>query len=189
MITSSPPVCRAAYTPHISKVAPDGCISIIGMAAAGKTTIGRELSALIAWPQIDVDHVIESTYGMELQALCNVTGKEEFLDIEGEIISRLDVRRCIVSTGGSAVYRADAIRHLKRFGPVMYIEVSLPVILERIARKPERGLAIAPGQTVEDLYNERVRLYETAADFTVAGGREPASTYAKIMARWLAEPA
>ena len=189
MITPPPPVYHAAYTPHPCKVAPDGCISIIGMAAAGKTTIGRELSALIAWPQIDADHIIEATYGVELQQVCNVTDKEEFLDLEGAIISRLNVRRCIVSTGGSAVYRDEAIRYLKRFGPIVYIEVPLPIILERIARKPERGLAIAPGQTVEDLYNERVRLYEAAADFTVTGGKEPAAAYAEIIARWLAEPA
>ena len=189
MITPPPPVYNAAYTPHPDKVSPDGCISIIGMAAAGKTTIGRELSSLIAWPQIDADHVIEAAYGAELQAVCNVTDKEGFLDIEGAVIGRLNVRRCIISTGGSAVYRNDAIRYLKQLGPVIYIEVPLPVILERIARKPERGLAIAPGQTVEDLYNERVRLYEAAADFTVTGGREPAATYAEAIARWLSEPA
>lgn len=189
LATPPPPVYNAAYTPHPSKVAPDGCVSIIGMAAAGKTTIGRELSALIAWPQIDADHVIEATYGVELQGVCDVTDKEEFLDLEGAIISRLNVRRCIVSTGGSAVYRDDAIRYLKQLGPVVYIKVSLPVILERIARKPERGLAIAPGQTVEDLYNERIRLYEAAADFTVVGGKGPAATYAESIARWLSEPA
>ena len=175
------------YATHPDKVAPDGCISIIGMAAAGKTTIGRELAALIGWPQLDADNVIEATYGTRLQNLADRLDKESFLDLEGEIISRLNVKRCIVSTGGSAVYRTKAIRRLKQLGPIIYIAVPLPIILERIARKPERGLAINPGQTIEDLFNERARLYEAAADFTIEGGQAPASEYATCIAAWLAE--
>ena len=184
-MTSTPP----PYVPHPDKVSPAGCISIIGMAAAGKTTIGRELSALIGWPQVDSDHVIESTYGVGLQEISTSMSKEEFLDLEGAVISGINVRRTIISTGGSVVYRQNAIRKLKSLGPVIYILVPLPIILERIARKPDRGLAIAPGQTVEDLYNERARLYEAAADFTVEGGGAPATAYAQTIAAWLAEKA
>ena len=181
-MTNTPP----PYTPHPNKVSPAGCISIIGMAAAGKTTIGRELSTLIGWPQVDSDHVIESTYGVGLQEISTSMSKEEFLDLEGAVISGINVRRTIISTGGSVVYRQNAIRKLKSLGPVIYILVPLPIILERIARKPDRGLAIAPGQTVEDLYNERARLYEAAADFTVEGGGAPAAAYAHSIAAWLA---
>ena len=184
-MTSAPP----PYIPHPSKVDPSGCISIIGMAAAGKTTIGRELSSLIGWPQVDTDHIIESTYGSGLQEISVSMSKEEFLDIEGEIISSINVRRTILSTGGSVVYRQRAVDKLKSLGPVIYILVPLPIILERIARKPDRGLAIAPGQTVEDLYNERARLYQAAADFTVEGGSAPATAYAQTIAAWLAEKA
>ena len=67
----------------------------------------------------------------------------------------------------------------------MYIAVPLEIILERIARKPERGLAIAPGQTVEDLYYERATLYAAAATFIVQGGSAPAHNYAREAAEWL----
>jgi shikimate kinase len=174
------------FTPHPGKVGPQGCISIVGMAAAGKTTIGRELAALIGWPQIDTDNVIEATYGARLQRITDRLDKEGFLDIEGEIISRLNVRRCIISTGGSAVYRDFAMQHLKSLGPIIHISVPLPIILERFSRKPDRGMAINPGQTIEELYAERARLYETAADFTIRGGKAPASEYALGIAHWLA---
>lgn len=177
------------FTPHPGKVAPDGCISLVGMAAAGKTTIGRELAAITGWCQLDADNLIEATYGVPLQHIADKLDKDAFLDLEGDVISRLNVRRCIVSTGGSAVYRKKAIDHLKRFGPVVHIAVPLPVILERIARKPDRGMAMAPGQTIEDLYEERARLYEAAADYTVIGGEEPAAVYAGQIASWLSEEA
>lgn len=174
------------YNPHPDKVLPEGCISIIGMAGAGKTTVGRELAALIGWGQLDADNVIEATYGSILQGISTSMDKEAFLDLEGEIISMLNVRHCIISTGGSAVYRDGAMLHLRSLGPVIYLAVPLTVILKRIARKPERGLAMNPGQTVEDLYKERVRLYEKYADFTVVGGEAPAAVYAEKVARWLA---
>lgn len=180
---SNPPV----YIPHPDKVPLQGCISIIGMAGAGKTTIGRELSALIGWGQLDADNVIEATYGSILQNISTSMDKESFLDLEGEIVSILNVRHCIISTGGSVIYRDKAMQHLRSLGPVIYLAVPLSVILKRIARKPQRGLAINPGQTVEDLYNERVQLYEKYADHTVAGGEAPAAVYAENIAQWLAE--
>jgi len=174
------------FVPHPGRVGPQGCVSIVGMAAAGKTTIGRELAALIGWPQIDTDNLIEATYGARLQCITQKLDKEGFLDLEGEIIRRLNVRRCVISTGGSAVYRDLAIQHLKSLGPIIYICVPLPIILERFARKPDRGMAMNPGQTIEELYAERARLYEAAADFTSFGGTAPASEYARDIARWLA---
>jgi len=174
------------FIPHPDKLAPHGCVSLIGMAAAGKTTIGRELSALTGWGQLDADTIIESSYGAILQTISTGLDKEAFLDLEGDIISLINVKRCIISTGGSAVYREKAMAHLRTLGPIVYIAVPLPIILKRIARKPERGLAIAPGQTVEDLYEERVKLYEKYANFTVEGGEEPASVYAESIREWMA---
>ena len=177
-----------AFTPHESKVAADGAITIIGMAAAGKTTIGRELSSLIGWPSLDTDHVIESVYGVRLQSVTDRLSKEEFLDLEMQAILSLRVRRMVVSTGGSVVYRESAMRFLQTLGPVIYLAVPLPVIIERIARKPERGLAIAPGQTIEDLFHEREALYTQYATWSVEGGNGPPHSYARAIAQWLATP-
>ena len=64
----------------------------------------------------------------------------------------------VLATGGSVVYRPEAMRYLTSLGPVVFLDVPLPLILERISRKPDRGLAIAPGQTVGDLFREREAL-------------------------------
>ncbi len=161
------------------------CISIIGMAGAGKTTVGKALSQLLSWAFLDSDHIIEAHYGTRLQDVADSMSKDEFLDVEGAIISRIGARRSVISTGGSVVYRQYAVDHLKTLGPVVYLDVSLPIILERISRNPERGLAIAPGQTVEDLYNERKALYEAAADFTVSCDTLDPETCAARIRDWL----
>ncbi|MDR3074386.1 MAG: shikimate kinase [Deltaproteobacteria bacterium] len=176
-------------TPHPDKVPPHGCIVLIGMAASGKTTIGRELAALIGWARIDTDHLIESYYGARLQQITDAMSKEEFLDLEAGVILGLSVGNAVISTGGSVVYRQPAMDFLATLGPLVHIDVPLPIILERIARKPDRGLAIAPGQTIEDLYNERQALYSGAATVRFAGSEAPAAQLAKEIADWLCSPA
>lgn len=158
------------------------CVVIIGMAGAGKTTIGRLLANLLGWAHVDSDNLIEAVYGTRLQNIADALTKEGFLDLESKVICSTKLKRCVLSTGGSVVYRPKAVEHLRSMGPLVYIAVDLPVILERIDRKPDRGLAIAPGQTVEDLFHERRLLYETYADVTVQGGIDEASLYARSAA-------
>ncbi|MDL2210431.1 shikimate kinase [Desulfovibrio sp. OttesenSCG-928-O18] len=174
--------------PHPDKVPALGCISLIGMAASGKTTIGRELASMIGWAHLDTDHVIEAFYGARLQQVTDAMDKEAFLDLESRVIRSLSVGNMIISTGGSVVYRQDAVDFLASLGPLVYIDVPLPIILARIARKPDRGLAINPGQTVEDLYNERKALYTKAATARFEGSEAPAVNLARTIADWLRSP-
>ena len=132
----------------------DKCVTLIGMAGAGKSTVGRAVAERLGWAYVDTDHLIESTYGARLQDVTDALDKERFLDV----------------TGGSVVYRPEAMRYLTSLGPVVFLDVPLPLILERISRKPDRGLAIAPGQTVEDLFREREALYRQWATCRVAAG-------------------
>lgn len=165
----------------LARVAPTGCISIIGMAGAGKTTVGHELALRLGWAHVDTDNLIESTYGARLQTVADAMDKERFLDVEAGVIRRISAQRTVLSTGGSVVYRHEAMEHLAALGPLIYLAVSLPLILERIAMHPERGLAIAPGQTIEDLYNERIALYRRHASFTLAADTlSPAACAARI---------
>jgi len=174
--------------PHPNKVRPDGCISFIGMAAAGKTTIGRELAALLGWAHLDTDHMIEAIFGARLQSLTDRLDREAFLDVEAQVIRNLAVKRTVLSTGGSVIYRQSGMEFLAALGPLIHLDVPLPVIITRIARKPKRGLVIAPGQTLEDLYAERHALYQQSATVTFTGGNTPAIHLAEEIAHWLHTP-
>lgn len=176
-------------SPHPDKVRPYGCITLIGMAASGKTTIGRILAAQIGWAHIDTDHLIEAYYGARLQQITDAMSRAEFLAMESRVIRGIVAGNVVLSTGGSVVYSQDSVDFLAKLGPVVYLDVPLPVIEERIARKPDRGLVIAPGQTVADLYNERGVLYAQAATVTFAGSEAPAVSLAREIAVWLSSPA
>ena len=143
------------------------CISLIGMAGAGKSTVAQALATHISWPIADTDHIIEATYGTMLQNIADALTKEEFLDTEAHCIQNLKLNRVVIATGGSVIYREEAMQHLASLGPIVHIKVELPLILKRIARNPNRGLAIAPGQTIEDLFYEREALYEKYAHYSL----------------------
>ena len=144
------------------------CVTLIGMAGAGKSTVGRAVAERLGWASVDTDYLIEATYGARLQDVTDALDKEAFLDVEARVILSLRMQRTVLATGGSVVYRPEAMRYLVSLGPVVFLDVPLPLILERIARKPDRGLAIAPGQTVEDLFREREALYRRWATCRVA---------------------
>lgn len=143
-------------------------VILIGMAGAGKSTVGKVLAQRLNWACTDTDHIIEAHYGVVLQGIADALSKEAFLDMECRIIRSLRLNRTVLATGGSVVYREEGMKHLAAMGPLVHLDVPLPVILERIAHKPDRGLAIAPGQTLEDLFHEREALYRRYADISLA---------------------
>ena len=165
---------------------PEGfCISLIGMAGAGKSTVGRVLARRLKWAFADGDHLIEAAYGTSLQAVTEAVDKETFLDIEAEVLCSLRLNRCVLAPGGSAVYREAAMRRLASLGPIVYLYAPLCVVEERIARHPDRGLAMGPGQSVADLYREREALYRRWAVFSVDSATLSPARCAAAIVTWL----
>ena len=138
---------------------PSPCIILIGMAGAGKSTVGEALARTLGWAFMDSDHLIEAVYAARLQDVTDALGKSAFLDVESSVGSAIKANRTVIATGGSVVYREQTMRHLASLGPLVYLDVPFTVVEERIARNPQRGLAIAPGQTLRDIFQEREELY------------------------------
>jgi shikimate kinase (EC 2.7.1.71) len=63
---------------NYKRVRDNGCVTLIGMAGAGKTTVGKALAAKMGWTQVDTDHLIEAAYGTNLQAVTDSMDKEGF---------------------------------------------------------------------------------------------------------------
>ena len=52
----------------------------------------------------------------------------------------------------------------------MYLKISYETLCKRLKNIRERGVALKEGQTLRDLYDERVVLYEKYADTIVEEG-------------------
>lgn len=142
-------------------------ITLIGMPGCGKSCMGRSLARRLGLRNIDGDRVIEQRTGRKLQQILDTEGIEAFKRIEEEALLSITGDGLLISTGGSAVYYEAAMQHLRSLGPVIYLYCSLPVLKRRLGDFSKRGVVLRPGQTIDDLYEERCRLYERYADITV----------------------
>jgi len=96
--------------------------------------------------------------------------------------------RCtVIATGGSAVYRARAVEHLRELGRVVYLRLPLDEVERRLNNIGSRGIAMAPGQTLADLYAYRTPLYEGCADRTVDTAGQTLEESVSAVLRALAE--
>ncbi len=156
-------------------------LTLIGMPGSGKSTLGRWLANHWQWPFIDVDLAIIAKEKKTLAELQEALGREAFLDRESWHIQQYGQAGQILAPGGSVIYRQATIEHLRRCGLVVYLQVPLADIEQRIGDLRKRGVVIAPGKTVEDLFHERLPLYQQAAHLTVAcSGIDPEASARQV---------
>lgn len=142
-------------------------IILIGMPGAGKSTVGVVLAKTIGYRFIDSDLLIQEKEGRLLSEIIGMYGDEGFRKIENDINLSINVTGAVIATGGSAVYGTYAMEHLKKTGIVVYLKHSYKEIEERLGDLGKRGVTIRKGQTLKDLYDERIPLYEKYADVTI----------------------
>ena len=73
----------------------------------------------------------------------------------------------VIATGGSAVYSRDAMLFLKKSSVIYYLSLPTEELLSRLHNIKTRGIAMRPGETVDDVFAHRKALYEEYADITV----------------------
>ncbi|MDD6255629.1 MAG: shikimate kinase [Eubacteriales bacterium] len=140
---------------------------LIGMPACGKSTFGVVLAKSLGMSFVDTDLLIQKKTGRLLQDIIDNDGMDEFLKIEESVLSNVDLDNTVIATGGSAVYSDKAMKHLAETGKIVYIELPFEEINRRLNNIKTRGIAMAPGQTLSDLYNARVPLYQKYAGIII----------------------
>ena len=146
-----------------------GNVILIGMPAAGKSTVGVVLAKMLNLEFVDADLVIQQRFGETLQNLIDAQGAEAFIQMEGQVLQSLDEQNALISTGGSAVYSSTALEHLAQGGTVVYLQATLEELERRLEDFSERGVVMRQegAMSLAALYAERVPLYEACADITV----------------------
>lgn len=142
-------------------------IILIGMPGCGKSTVGVVLAKNMGLRFLDSDICIQEQEGCLLHEIIKREGMEGFLAIENRVNTSLEVRNHVIATGGSAVYGKEAMRHLGQIGTIVYLKLPYEEIKERLGDLVKRGVALKDGQTLFELYEERVPLYERYADIVV----------------------
>jgi shikimate kinase len=142
-------------------------IVLIGMPGSGKSTLGVLLAKSLGFSFVDTDLIISRRAKMPLQKILNKDGLDSFLALEEAVGAELECESTVIATGGSMVLSDKAMQNLKKDSRVVYIDVPLNEIKRRVTNIKTRGIAFRKGDTLDDVYRNRVPLYEKYADVTV----------------------
>lgn len=160
-------------------------IVLIGMPGAGKSTAGVILAKVIGYQFVDADLVIQEEEGKRLHEIIEEVGTDGFIEVENRVNASLTAEHSVIATGGSVVYGAEAMEHLKAIGTVIYLKLPYEAVRKRLSDIKGRGVVLKDGQTLKDLYEERVLLYEKYADIIVDElGRNVEQTVEEIVRLW-----
>lgn len=139
-------------------------IILIGMPGVGKSTVGVVLAKRLGYAFLDSDLVIQERQGRLLHEIIETEGLEGFNRIENQINASIEADATVIATGGSVIYGAEAMEHLRSIGTVVYLSLPCEELKERLGDLNERGVSIRKGQSLEALLEERAPLYEKYAD-------------------------
>ena len=142
-------------------------IVLIGMPGAGKSTVGVLLAKATGRNFLDTDVWIQAREGRSLQEILDCDGMEAFCDLEAAHVLDLDVRACVIATGGSVVYREKAMGHLAAGGRIVYLRLPFEPLQRRLTNLATRGVVMPEGQDFRQLFDERRGLYERWAEAIV----------------------
>lgn len=142
-------------------------IVLIGMPGAGKSTLGVQLAKILGLGFIDTDVLIQQAEKKLLHEILDDTNYRNLRRIEEKILLSLNCNKHLIATGGSAVYSKAGMDNLKSLGPIVFLNVPMQELLNRIGDYSQRGIASDQQQSFADIYEERLPLYKKHAQISI----------------------
>ena len=159
-------------------------ITLIGMPASGKSTIGKIVAKKLGWDFVDLDELIEEKTGKRYDEILEQEGERKLLDLENRFTLELDFGRNLVfSPGGSIIYSPEAVDKIKKETWVIHIDLPLEEIERRLKERPIKGGIVGLKEKgLKKLFEERDMIYRKFADDIIkADGLDEMELAEKIM--------
>jgi shikimate kinase len=167
--TAAPASNTASPDAEITSALGTRPIVLVGMMGAGKSTIGRRLSARLRLAFVDADAEIERAAGMSIPDIFETHGEPHFRDGEARVIARLlDAGPAVLATGGGAFMREETRNRIGDKAVSIWLKADADTIMKRVKRRADRPLlqTADPAATVARLLGEREPVYRNA-DITI----------------------
>ncbi|MBO7532089.1 MAG: shikimate kinase [Lachnospiraceae bacterium] len=142
-------------------------IVLIGMPGVGKSTAGVIAAKQLGMRFEDADILIQHREKKLLSQIIDEKGIDGFLSIENDVLKGINDKGLLIATGGSAVYSSEAMEKLRENSLIIYLHLDLNDLSMRLSDLKHRGVVLRDGQTLNDIYDERVPLYRKYADVEI----------------------
>ena len=137
-------------------------IVLIGMMAAGKTTIGFKLAKKLNYNFFDIDSEIEKSENEKISSIFQNKGEDYFRKIEEKIaLAFLEKNNCVISLGGGGFINENIRKKIKKYSYSFWLNWKIKTILDRISKNKKRPLALKlNNRDLENLYRKRIKFYK-----------------------------
>ena len=143
-------------------------IVLIGMMAAGKSTIGFKLAKRLNYNFFDIDTEIEKLENEKIIDIFQNKGENYFRKIEEKIsLVFLEKNKSVISMGGGAFLNDRIRKKIKKNSYSFWLKSKIKTILYRISKNKRRPLALKLNKKdLTNLYRDRIKFYKLS-DFKV----------------------
>jgi shikimate kinase len=132
---------------------------LVGFMGAGKTTVARALARRAGWRVEDIDSSIETRERRPVASIFAQQGEPYFRQLERQVLGELlPLRHVVVATGGGTFVEPDNRALMLADGVVAWLDLPLPLVLERVPADGRRPLAADRSQ-MEQLFVRRQLAY------------------------------
>ncbi len=161
-------------------------VLLIGMMAAGKSSVGRALAARTGWPYLDNDELVHRATGHTTPEVLATADEPTLRRVEAAALDEALAADppVVACAAGGVIIDPEARHRLTDAAFVVYLRAPLEVLVERAASGEGRPwLGEDPPAAYARLYEGREPLYCEAADLVLdVVGSTPAELADRIVA-------
>ena len=154
-------------------------VALVGLRGSGKTTVAAALAQQLGCAWEDLDHTLAQAHAATSTSdLLRSAGEARFREWEWMHLQEraLHSRATIWATGGGLVVQPLARAWLARHALVVWLDVPVEVLVQRLQHDPHRRPALTTLPIPEEvrwLYQQREHAYRACAHLTVDAARPP----------------
>ncbi len=161
-------------------------IVLIGMPAAGKSTVGVILAKLLGYDFIDTDILLALEQKRPLSQIISEDGFDRFIEAEGRVGESLRCEKAVIATGGSMVFSENAMKALSENSIVVWLDVPIEELEKRmVGTLADRGVATPVKMSLREIFEMREPLYRKYAELRVPCEGSTELTASKLRNRLL----
>lgn len=144
-------------------------VLLVGMMAAGKSTVGKQLANRLGWPYYDNDELLRRAVGIDTRAVLERDGEAALRRAESAALTVALVEGAPLVAGVAGGIVEDPLdrARLRSGGFVVWLRASIDTLVRRAAGSDRPWLRDDPRTALTALYAGRAHLYLSVASFVV----------------------